>query len=155
MDGNLILFKDGRFHMEGISLCIPEGYYLDMVPREQWGDVAFELVAPNKTHRISIHVSYDKFTPGEQLVNMVTEMGAKMLSNPEPLTLAGLHGRIATYQTSRHVYAEAIFRLEDSEEFNAFHLVFIFPSGRDISDFINSDDFLQLAQHIHKEESAQ
>ena len=151
MDGNQVLFKDGRFHMEGISLCIPDGYYLDMDPKEQWGDVAFELVAPNKTHRISIHVSYDKFTPGEQLVNMVTEMGAKMLSNPEPLTLAGMHGRITTYKTLRHIYAEAIFDLGDCDEYNALHLVFVFPQDYDTTDFTKSDDYLRVAQHIRKE----
>lgn len=153
MDGNLVLFKDGRFHMEGISLCIPDGYYLDMDPNEPLGNITIELVAPNKTHRISIHVSYDKFPPGEQLANMVTEMGAKMLSEPEPITLAGWHGRIATYISLRHIYAEAIFSLEDCEEYNALHLVFVFPQDYDITDFTKSDDYLRVANQIRKEEA--
>lgn len=84
MDGNLVLFKDGRFHMAGISVCIPDGYYLDMDPVEPLSDVAFAMVAPDKTHRISIHVSYDDLPPGEQLIAMITEMESKMLSKPAP-----------------------------------------------------------------------
>jgi len=151
MDGNLVLFKDGRFHMAGISLCIPDGYYLDMDPSEPLGDVTFELVAPCKTHRVSIHVSYDKFPPGEQLIYMVTEMGSKMLSKPEPITLAGLHGSIAVYMTSRHIYVEAIFTMDDYEEHNALHLVFIFPKDYDTADFTESDAYLQIARSIQCE----
>lgn len=62
MDEFVVLFKGGRFHMEEVSFCIPDGYYLCTDPDEPLGDVSIKLLSPDKTHGISIHVAYSQTT---------------------------------------------------------------------------------------------
>lgn len=147
-----ILFKDGRFHMQNVSFCIPDGYYLDTDYDEPLGNVTIELISPDKKHRVSLLVSFVEIPLKEFLIDLVKDIGTHILCAPEAITVGGLHGYYTIYESSRKLYAEAIFDLEGSKDYNAFQLVFIFPQDYDISDFTQSQDFLRIAQTIRKEE---
>ena len=138
----MMLYKQGRFWVEGASFQIPEGFYIETDP-----DVNYErgLAAwdPTRTHLYLWAISEEEEEgTKEALEEMTKEL--KTLSPPAPFTLNGLPGHWMTYGGKTFQNYEARFALNDEEQ-----LVFSVEGGdNDISKIMESPEFRSALEGI-------
>lgn len=93
----MLLYKNHRFHCEGVSFAIPDGLYLD---------TSYEEVPEDTIHlwsedeQLYVRIGIQRETKGafEELAFVLRELEEiTVIDPPKPILMGGLSGYVATY----------------------------------------------------------
>ena len=104
-------YKNHRFHFGGVSIQIPDGYFLDS-GRTDAGDILLRLHTPDQSHTIEIRIEKDLDGILTEMQNMLDDFGSDVVYPPAPLTMNGLNGYHTTYRLRRSQSYAAWFALD-------------------------------------------
>ncbi len=108
----MLLYKSHRFHCNGASFEIPDGFYFD----SETGDDTpnqIKFVAPDEYYEVEIRVEEDCDGTDEELASVIHDLSPEVVYPIAPLLMNGLAGHHVTYRNRRTQYYEARFALAD------------------------------------------
>lgn len=110
----MLLYKNHRFHYEGVSFAIPDGYYLDT----NYGDGASDALdfwTKDKALRIRIAIEHETKGPLAELNSIIRDLeDCVVLEGPQEVFMNGLAGYEAVYDSGRRQYYEMRYALSGS-----------------------------------------
>lgn len=103
----MLLYKNHRFHYEGVSFAIPEGFYLD-TSYDNIHQNTLNLWSEGKNLYICISVQKETQGTYHELSLVLRNLEDIFITNPiAPVSLGGLSGYVATYMIDPKHYWEA------------------------------------------------
>lgn len=112
----MIHFEHGAFCAAGIAFHVPDGFFLETDPEDEalpWG---ISLYAPDQTYNVRLYWEEASMGSEEELNDMLSDGEYVILSPVAPLTVNGLEGFHAAYQSGGYGYYEARFDLSPNED---------------------------------------
>ena len=104
----MIQYRNGRFHIPGMSFIVPDGFYLNTTP-DTVSDNCLCLISPNKEYSVFIQAASSKGSTFEELRAILINAGEHTLV-PESITINGIHGHHVKYTAGNERYYELRFR---------------------------------------------
>lgn len=102
----MLFYKNHRFHYEGVSFAIPDGYYLDT----NYGDGAADALdfwTKDKSLRIRIAIEQETKGSLAELNSVIQDLeDCIVLEGPQAVLMNGLAGHRAVYDSGRRQYCE-------------------------------------------------
>lgn len=102
----MLFYKNHRFHYEGVSFAIPDGYYLDT----NYGDGAADALdfwTEDKSLRIRVAIEQETKGSLAELNSAIRDLeDCIVLEGPEAILMNGLTGYSAVYDSGRRQYYE-------------------------------------------------
>lgn len=142
----MLLFKNGKFHVSGVSFAIPDGFYLETEADEIWSN-GFQLYAPDRRYTVELRAEESEMTTGEELESILREGEYEILLPVGPVEVNGLAGHHAVYLSSGYGFYE--IRL-DLGEAGAFVLLVCTGERERIEAIKESPELRGLIQEIGK-----
>ena len=110
----MLLYKNHRFHCEGVSFAIPDGYYLDT----NYGDGAedsLDFWTEDESLRIRIAIERETKGPLPELEFVIRELeDCTVMEGPDAILTNGLAGYRTVYDTGRRQYCEMRYAVSGS-----------------------------------------
>ena len=110
----MLQYIDHRFHCNGISFAVPDGFFLDDAT-EDGVENGLLLLSPDHAFRLGIGIEHCVFSSEKELTDMLENVGYGIISRIQPISINSLTGHHAAYRGTRHQYYEARFDLSESE----------------------------------------
>ena len=101
-----------RFHFEGISFQIPDGFYLDSTFGEE-SDNTIHLYSSDESFALELRVQEDCDGSEAELASVISDLTPTVVYPIAPLVINGLCGHHATYRNRRTQYYETWFDIDD------------------------------------------
>ena len=102
----MLLYKNHRLHCEGVSFALPDGYYLDT----NYGDSpedSLDFWTEDESLRVRIAIERETKGPLAELNYVIRELeDCTVLEGPEAISMNGLAGYRAAYDSGRRQYCE-------------------------------------------------
>ena len=108
----MLCYKNHRFHVNGASFQIPDGYFLDTEPEDIAQDCV-SLWGPEKDFSVSVRVDTNSRGAENELAFILNGMEPTILRPAAPITHNGLSGYHASYRNDRIQYHEIWFDVAD------------------------------------------
>lgn len=141
----MLMYKQGRLWTEGVSFCIPDGFFLETDP-----DVNYEMgIGAWNTTQSCLYmwvISDDEVGTRERLEE--ASCNFKLLSEITPITLNGLSGHWATYRTRCEEYYEVRFALPGKSQL----ALTVEKKGDNIKAVMDSQEFKIALEGIRAEQ---
>lgn len=103
----MLLYKNHRFHCEGVSFTIPDGFYLDTSYEDIHQDT-LNLWSEDRNLYICLGIQRETKGPYEELAFILRELeDIEITASPELITIGGLSGYAASYTSMPKHYWEA------------------------------------------------
>lgn len=104
----MLQYKNNRFHWEGISFQIPEGFFFDPI---EGCDVlnTIRLFAPDDSFTLELRIEEDCLGSDLELASVIRDLEPTMVYPIASLNINDLQGHHATYRCRRRQYYEAWF----------------------------------------------
>lgn len=119
----MLFYKDGRFHAYGVSFQIPDGFYLETCPDEQY-DNGFMLYPPDRSFWVQLMVCGDCMDTQKEFEYTFSDiMSLRSQEGITPVCLDGLSGHQAIYTIWGRPYYEIRLNLPWGKELYNFVLV--------------------------------
>lgn len=125
----MYLYKNHRFHCDGASFEIPDGFYFDSETNEDTPNL-LKIVAPDESYTVEVRIEEDCDGTDEELASVIDDLSPEVVYPVAPLLMNGLAGHHATYRNRRTQYYEAHFGLPDGTT----HLLILISTAGDILD---------------------
>ena len=142
----MLIYKQGRFWDEGVSFCIPDGFFLETDP-----DVNYERGIgawnPTQTCLYMWVISDDEVGTREGLEKASCDF--KRLSEITPITLNGLSGHWVAYNTRFEEYYEVRFALPGGKQL----ALILEKEGGKIKTDMDSQEFKDALSGIRAEQT--
>lgn len=145
----MFLYKDGRFHIEGLSFSIPENFYFKSNSEYERG---LEFWSFDNKYCIEYLIFVSSESTEEELYEDEKEYESFTEILPlQPLSHNGLSGHHTAYKTARTQYYAASFLLGETEEgFVKFDFV-VSSMQSDITEILKSSEFQTIFGDFRKE----
>lgn len=130
----MLLYKNHRFHCEGVSFVIPDGFYLDTSYEDIHQDT-LNLWSKDRNLYICISIQRETKDPYEELALILRELeDIEITLSPEPVTIGGLTGYAAAYTSMPKHYWEAHLEIDSSNDGQTELLILLRSQNQVIDD---------------------
>lgn len=126
----MLLYEQHRFHCEGVSFVIPDGYYLDTSPNDVQPDM-LNLWRNGRNLHITLGIERKTRGPMQQLLSYIRDLEGTVRVGPEPIQHGGLSGYWALYDADDTTYGEYRLHLSGKGENQTEFLFLITATGED------------------------
>lgn len=141
----MLLYRDGQFHISGVSFAIPDNYYLETCPGLEMEN-GMLLYSPDEVYSVELSAENSEH-PSEVALKCTLE-SFDLISPIAPFQNNGLSGHIMLYKTKQYIHCEIKFDLDEDCEPNMFQVLFEFPAGFDVASFVNGEEFQRIMRCV-------
>lgn len=140
----MLLYHNHRFHCNGISFEIPDGFYLETAPGTETEDKIC-LYSPDQEYDLGIGVERDCASSADELAICMRE--SRVIEPITPVVVNGISGHHAVYGYRRDQYYELRLDIDDG-----FLFTFVIHTNDNILDYKDRPEILAAIQVVRMDE---
>ena len=147
----MILYKKGRLYVGKLSFALPDNVYLQTDDACVYYASGLEMESPDQTIRLSVYADLEEHSSKGYIDNLLDNPIFIRKSETKPITVGGLHGHYAYYESGAHNHCEYRFDAEPTEQCNGITILVYVDKSVDIVEITKGELVQQLVQSVRAE----
>lgn len=147
----MLLHKNGRLYVGKLSFALPDNVYLQTDDVGICYTSGLEMETPDEKIKLSVYADLEEHTSKGYIDDLLSNPLFVRKSETKPISVGGLHGHYAYYESSAHSHCEYRFDAEPTEHCNGITILVYVDKSVDIVNISRGTLVQQLVQSVHAE----
>lgn len=147
----MILHKKGRLYVGKLSFALPDNVYLQTDDTCVYYASGLEMESPDHMIRLSVYADLEEHSSKGHIDGLLKKPLFIRKSETKPITVGGLQGHYAYYESGAHSHCEYRFDAEPTEHCNGITILVYVDKSVDIVNICQGELVQQLVQSVRAE----
>ena len=147
----MLLHKNGRFFVGKLSFALPDNVYLQTEDAPCYYANGLEMETPDEVIKLSVYADLEEHSSKEYIDDLLSNPIFTRRSETKQISVGGLHGHYAYYESGAHSHCEYRFDAEPTEHCNGITILVYVDKNVDIVEITQGELVQQLVQSVRAE----
>lgn len=147
----MLLYKNGRFYVDKLSFALPDNVYLQTDDAPTYYASGLELKSADEKISLSVYADLEDLPSKGYIDDLLSNPIFIRKSETRQISVGGLQGHYAYYESGAHNHCEYRFDAEPTEQCNGITILVYVDKSVDIVNICQGELVQQLIQSVRAE----
>ena len=147
----MLLYKNGRFYVDKLSFALPDNVYLQTDDAPTYYASGLELKSADEKISLSVYADLEDLPSKGYIDDLLSNPIFIRKSETRQISVGGLQGHYAYYESGAHSHCEYRFDAEATEHCNGITILVYVDKDVDIVNICQGELVQQLVQSVRAE----
>lgn len=147
----MLLYKNGRFYVNKLSFALPDNVYIQTDDAPTYYASGLEMKSADERINMSVYADLEEHSSKEYINDLLSNPIFIRKSETKQISVGGLVGHYAYYESGAHSHCEYRFDAEPTEHCNGITILVYVDKRVDIVEITQCELVQQLIQSVRSE----
>ena len=147
----MLLYKNGRFYVDKLSFALPDNVYIQTDDAPTYYASGLEMKSADEKINMSVYADLEEHSSKEYINDLLSNPIFIRKSETKQISVGGLVGHYAYYESGAHSHCEYRFDAEPTEHCNGITILVYVDKSVDIVEITKGVLVQQLVQSARAE----